>query len=164
MRSQPEDAPAALRRRLDALAVAQAELDRIRSDQLAQSAQHLADRAHSVDGGHLLAERVPDVTGDELRSLAKDCLTEILHRGSGRVAVVLATDHHSKAHLVAAISSALLDDHFEARHLLARAAKALGGGAGGKGAIASAGGRHADRLDEALATARHDAETHLRRH
>jgi alanyl-tRNA synthetase len=41
--------------------------------------------------------------------------------------------------------------------VLARAAKAVGGGAGGKGDLASAGGRDPSRLDEALGIARADA-------
>jgi alanyl-tRNA synthetase len=41
--------------------------------------------------------------------------------------------------------------------VLARAAKAVGGGAGGKGDLASAGGRDPSRLEEALRIARADA-------
>jgi alanyl-tRNA synthetase len=41
--------------------------------------------------------------------------------------------------------------------VLARAAKAVGGGAGGKGDLASAGGRDPSRLDEALGIAREAA-------
>jgi alanyl-tRNA synthetase len=41
--------------------------------------------------------------------------------------------------------------------VLAQAAKAVGGGAGGKGDLASAGGRDPSRLDEALRVARADA-------
>ena len=44
-----------------------------------------------------------------------------------------------------------------ARDVLARAAKAVGGGAGGKGDLASAGGRDPGQLDEALRIARADA-------
>jgi len=45
--------------------------------------------------------------------------------------------------------------------VLVRAAKAVGGGAGGKGDLASAGGRDPSRLDEALAIARADARRML---
>ena len=41
--------------------------------------------------------------------------------------------------------------------MLARAAKAVGGGAGGKGDLASAGGRDPTQLEEALRIARADA-------
>ncbi|MFF9017402.1 DHHA1 domain-containing protein [Streptomyces sp. NPDC014870] len=58
--------------------------------------------------------------------------------------------------LVAAITADLIDQA-PAERLIARAAKAVGGGGGGTGAIASAGGRHPERLDQAVAVAAEDA-------
>lgn len=61
---------------------------------------------------------------------------------------VLAHEHASKAMPGAAITADLLDQGHAAR-LMARAAKTVGGGTG---AIASAGGRHPERLEQALAS------------
>ncbi|HZA83258.1 MAG TPA: DHHA1 domain-containing protein, partial [Actinomycetes bacterium] len=62
-----------------------------------------------------------------------------------------------KAAMVALLSSDLVAAGAAARDVLARAAKAVGGGAGGKGDLASAGGRDPSRLAEALEIARADA-------
>ena len=59
--------------------------------------------------------------------------------------------------MVALITADLAGSGAAARDVLARAAKAVGGGAGGKGDLASAGGRDPGQLDEALRIARADA-------
>ncbi|MQA93341.1 MAG: hypothetical protein GEV11_01430 [Streptosporangiales bacterium] len=101
------------------------------------------------DGGWLAVRRVPDVGPDELRTL----VTEVLNRRGGTGVVVLAAERAGKVTLAAAIGSGLADRGHEAREVLARAAKIVGGGAGGKGPLASAGGRHPEHLDEAPAAA-----------
>jgi len=59
--------------------------------------------------------------------------------------------------MVALLTADLAGSGAAARDVLARAAKAVGGGAGGKGDLASAGGRDPGQLDEALRIARADA-------
>jgi alanyl-tRNA synthetase len=59
--------------------------------------------------------------------------------------------------MVALLSRELAGTGAAARDVLARAAKAVGGGAGGKGDLASAGGRDPSKLDQALGIAREDA-------
>jgi alanyl-tRNA synthetase len=66
-------------------------------------------------------------------------------------------ERNARTLLVAAVSRDLLDHGIEARQALSAAARAVGGGAGGKGAIASAGGRHGEALDSALAAALQEA-------
>jgi alanyl-tRNA synthetase len=77
--------------------------------------------------------------------------------------VVLGSEAQGKAAMVALLTADLAGaDPGAARNVLARAAKAVGGGAGGKGDLASAGGRDPGRLDEALKIARADATEVLR--
>jgi alanyl-tRNA synthetase len=75
--------------------------------------------------------------------------------------VVLASETQGKAAMVALLTADLVSGSAAsgaaARDVLARAAKAVGGGAGGKGDLASAGGRDPSQLDEALRIARADA-------
>ena len=156
--TRPDDAPAALRKRLDALAVAQRELDRLRQTELADSALRLAGRGQQVGDGWLVATRVGDVTADELRRLATAVLD---HRGGRPAIVVLGAEIDTKANLVAALSPDLADRGIEARQVLTPAGKAIGGGAGGQGNLAFAGGRQAQQLDKALHLAIEEARSHL---
>ncbi|GAA2746313.1 alanine--tRNA ligase [Kitasatospora cinereorecta] len=152
--TRPQDAPDTLRKRLDALTTAQQELDRLRDTELRTRAQQLAGPARTVTGGRIVAEKVTGLGSDELRTLATN--TVALLNGD-RAVVVLGAEHDGKALLAAAVTRNLHDTGFQASQILVRAARTVGGGAGGKGPVASAGGRHPGALDEALAIAAQDA-------
>jgi alanyl-tRNA synthetase len=145
--ARPADAPAALRKRLDALADAQAQLAKVRAEELRQRAEQLAGRARPVGAGRLVARRVTGVAPDELRSLAAEALRRVPH---GPAVVILGADHDGKALLAAAVSPDLHRGGTEAGELLTAAARTVGGGSGGRGPLASAGGRRPEHLDEAL--------------
>ncbi|MFF3729004.1 alanine--tRNA ligase [Streptomyces sp. NPDC002476] len=152
--TRPTEAPDALRKRLDALATAQAELGQLRAAELRSQAARLASTARPASGGQLLAQKVTGITPDELRQLASETLA---HLPAGPAVVILALEHSGKALLVAAISPHLLGRGVQAAQVIARAAKTVGGGGGGTGALASAGGRRPEHLDQALTTAAEDA-------
>ncbi|WP_445395290.1 alanine--tRNA ligase [Streptomyces sp. LE64] len=152
--TRPADTPDGLRKRLDSLAAAQAELGRLRAIELGSQAARLAEQARPTGGGQLVAQKITGVTPDELRQLASETLT---HLPSGPAAVILALEHSGKALLVAAITPHLLGHGIQAAQVIARAAKTVGGGGGGTGALASAGGRRPEHLDQALTAAAEDA-------
>ncbi len=154
LHTRPEDAPEQLRRRLEALAEATRELERLRVAGLERLAAELAGRAGRADGGWLVVERVAEAGADDLRRIA----TAVRDRaGPGPGVVVLGSETQGKAAMVALLSADLAERKLAARDVLVQAAKAVGGGAGGKGDLASAGGRDPSRLDEALRVARADA-------
>jgi alanyl-tRNA synthetase len=154
LKTRPEDAPEQLRRRLEALATATRELERLRVAGLERLAADLAGRVAREPGGWLVAERVPDAAADDLRRIASSVRDRV---GAGPGVVVLGSEVQAKAAMVALLTTDLAASGAAARDVLARAAKAVGGGAGGKGDLASAGGRDPSRLDEALGIARADA-------
>jgi alanyl-tRNA synthetase len=154
LKTRPEDAPEQLRRRLEALATATRELERLRVAGLERLAADLAGRVAREPGGWLVAERVPDAAADDLRRIASSVRDRV---GAGPGVVVLGSEVQGKAAMVALLTTDLAASGAAARDVLARAAKAVGGGAGGKGDLASAGGRDPSRLDEALGIARADA-------
>jgi alanyl-tRNA synthetase len=154
LKTRPEDAPEQLRRRLEALATATRELERLRVAGLERLAAGLAGRVAREPGGWLVAERVPDAGADDLRRIASSVRDRV---GAGPGVVVLGSEVQGKAAMVALLTTDLAASGAAARDVLARAAKAVGGGAGGKGDLASAGGRDPSRLDEALGIARADA-------
>jgi alanyl-tRNA synthetase len=157
-RSPVSDAPGALRKRLEALATAQAELGQLRVAELRSQAARLAGAAGLADGGQLVAQKVTGITPDELRHLASETLA---HLPAGPAVVVLALEHSGKALLVVAVSPHLLGRGVQAAQVITRAANMVGGGGGGTGALASAGGRRPEHLNQALTTAAEDATTLL---
>ena len=154
LRTRPEDAPEQLRRRLETLAEALRELDRLRQMELSARAAELAGRARPVNGGWLVVERVPDASADELRQLANDVRDR---RGAGPGVVVLGSDHDGRGNLVGVVTRDLAGAGVSAREVVMPAARAIGGGAGGKGDMATGGGSAVDKLDDALAAAEAEA-------
>ncbi|MEU8346170.1 alanine--tRNA ligase [Spirillospora sp. NPDC048832] len=147
----PDEAPDRLRQRLETLAATQRELEALHRTNLRNQAMHLSPHKEPLRRGWLLARTVPDLDPADLRTIATDVLTP-------RGVVILGTTTNGKAALVAAVGT---DLDITARDLLTRAAQELGGGAGGKGRIANAGGRHPEKLPHALTTAATEARTHL---
>jgi alanyl-tRNA synthetase len=105
------------------------------------------DPAVDVDGIKLVSRRVDDVTGGDLRNLADTFRSKIK---SGVVVLGSATD--GKVTLLTAVTKDLLD-RVQANTLIAKLAPIVGGKGGGKPDLAQAGGKDADRLNEALGRA-----------
>ena len=131
-----------VQRRMDEIKALQDEVRALRSQLAAGRAGELA--ASAVDGA--LVERVDGLAPGDLRDLA------IAVRQAGVDIVVLggvsATGGVSLVAAVTAASGRVAGD------LIKDAAKAVGGGGGGKGDIATAGGKNPEGLDEALRIAR----------
>jgi alanyl-tRNA synthetase len=145
--TRPEDALAGVLRRLDDLKSAQDELKVLRSKMAAGRASELAGDA--VNG--LVVARIDGMSASDIRDLAiairQNAGVQVVVLGgvtdSGGVSLVCAT--------TPTISCAASD-------LLKDAARAVGGGGGGKGDIATAGGKNVEALDLALSLAREAAE------
>ncbi|MFJ8232510.1 alanine--tRNA ligase [Streptomyces sp. NPDC094448] len=152
--TRPADAPDALRKRLDALAAAQEKLSRLRTEELRERAGQLADQAQPTGQGQLVVQHVTGITPDELRGVTTNTLARLSH---GPAVVILGAEHDGKALLTAAISPELHLHGTQAGQILAQAARAVGGGSGGRGPLASAGGRHPENLAQALELASHEA-------
>jgi len=131
------------------LRAAEKELARLRSADLAGRARALADAAPREDGIAIVIERADGLAPDDLRTLAAEVRGAL---GSGAVVVVGAANA-GKAQLIGTLSDDLVARGLSARAILADAAKAVGGGAGGGDDLAQAGGRDASRIDDALAIA-----------
>ncbi|MDI2130093.1 alanine--tRNA ligase [Yinghuangia seranimata] len=160
LESRPDDAPEALRRRLAAFAATEAELGRLRAAELRGRADALVALGERVDGGgRVVVGRVDVLSPDDLRTLAGDVVARL---GSGPSVAVLGSVSGGKALLTAAVSGDVVERGGVARDLLSQASRLVGGGAGGKGAVASAGGRQVEALDEALAIAGRAARELLR--
>ena len=144
--TKADDAVAGVQRKLDELKAAQDELKVLRSRLASGRAVELA--AEAVNG--IVVARVDGINANDLRDLAV-----AIRQQSGINAVVLGgvTDTGGVS-IVGATATALKAN---AGDLIKDAAKAVGGGGGGKGDIATAGGKNPEALDEALSIAREKA-------
>jgi alanyl-tRNA synthetase len=106
-----------------------------------------ANDVEEVSGVKLIARRLDDITGGDLRNFADELRSKIK---SGVVVLGSATD--GKVTLLTAVTKDLLD-RVKANTLIAKLAPIVGGKGGGKPDLAQAGGKDADRLNEALETA-----------
>jgi alanyl-tRNA synthetase len=144
--TKTDDAVAGVQRKLDELKAAQDELKVMRARLASGRAVELA--AEAVNG--IVVARVDGVTANDLRDLAV-----AVRQQAGISAVVLGgvTDTGGVS-IVGATATALKAN---AGDIIKDAAKAVGGGGGGKGDIATAGGKNTAALDEALTIAREKA-------
>jgi alanyl-tRNA synthetase len=135
---QADDLVGGVNRRLSEIKELQDEIKSLRRKMAAGQAGEIA--AQGVAGR--VVYRVDGLAPGDLRELA------IAVRQQGVDAVVLGgVSDSGGVSLVAAVSP---DSGIVASKLIADAAKAVGGGGGGKGDVATAGGKNAEALDEAL--------------
>ncbi len=128
-----------VQRKLDEIKSLNDEIKVLRAKAAMGQAAELAGKA----SGGVLVDRVDDLAPSELRELAL-----AVRQQPGIEAVVLGgLTASGGVSLVAAVTAAFGG---QASDLIRDAAKAVGGGGGGKGDIATAGGKNPDGLDEAL--------------
>ena len=128
------------------------ELDGLRSEKESlerrlslQAAEGLLESKQDVNGITVLAARASASNVDGLREVG-DWLRDKL----GSAVVVLGTVLNDRPILVAMVTADLVAKGFNASEIARGAAKAMGGGGGGQPDVAQAGGRRADKLNEAL--------------
>ncbi|MEY2445335.1 MAG: alanyl-tRNA synthetase, partial [Ilumatobacteraceae bacterium] len=128
-----------LHRRLDEIKTLQEEIKGLRGQLASGRAAELA--AAAADG--TVVTRVDGISPGDLRDLA----IAVRQQPGVRIVVLGGVTDAGGVALVAAVTA---ESGKTAGELIKDAAKAVGGGGGGKGDIATAGGKNPDGLDEAL--------------
>ena len=144
----PAQAPDRARRAVERIKQLESELGRIRKGERGTVVDALAAKAQSVDGVRLVVSAVPGEDANGLRELA-DLLRARLER-DGEGAAVLGVAEEGSALLAASVTKPLVTRGVTAKKLLEQAAKAIGGGAGGKDHLGMAGGKNSAALEDAL--------------
>ena len=145
-----EDVPAQLRTMQERQKALEKELKQLKLKVAgggASASSSPADESIDVDGVKLVARRIDDVSGGDLRNLA-DTFRSKLKSG----VVVLGSVTDSKVTLLTAVTKDLLD-RVNANTLINKLAPIVGGKGGGKPDLAQAGGKDPDKLNEAIARA-----------
>lgn len=148
--TRADEVVAGVTRRLDELKQAHDEIKMLRARLAAGQAVELAA---NVDNG-LVVARVDGMTASDIRDLA---VAVRQHELVNAVVLGGVTDTGGVS-IACAVSASL---KVNASDIIKDAAKAVGGGGGGKGDIATAGGKNPEGLDEALAIARTKAREFL---
>ena len=143
----PKAAPERARQLIEQVKRLESELGKIRKGDVQARVDELVGSAAIVAGARLVTAMVP-LGADALRELAQGAVGK-LETGEG-AAVVLGSDAEGKALVVAACSKNLVGRGVTAPALLEHAAKAIGGGAGGKPILGFAGGPRGDAVADAI--------------
>jgi alanyl-tRNA synthetase len=144
--TKADDAVAGVARKLDELKAAQDEIKALRAKLASGRASEMS--ASAIDG--IVVERVDGLLANDLRDLA----LAIRQQNGIRAVVLVGETDTGGVSLVAATLPALKTN---ASDLIKDAARAVGGGGGGKGDIATAGGKNPDGIEEAIDIARSKA-------
>jgi len=102
-------------------------------------------------GGIQVVTAISATAGDPRSLLA---LSDRVAQKLGDAVVVLGANFDGKVHLVVQSTPTAVRRGVKAGEVVRAAAEVVGGGGGGRDTMAQAGGRHPERLDDALATAR----------
>jgi alanyl-tRNA synthetase len=139
LKARPEELPERISGVVTRLRDAERELARLRSAELLSSSGEIARGAENIGGTALVTHRVPDGTdADSIRKLALDIRSRIPAQQPGVVTLIgVPAD---KPVVIIAVNEAGRRAGLSAGTLVSGAAKALGGGGGGKPEIAQGGG------------------------
>jgi alanyl-tRNA synthetase len=157
LKARPEELPERISGMVSRLRDAERELGRLRSSQLLEASGQIAASAENVGGIAFATHLVPDGTdADAIRKLALDVRAKIPANQPGVVALIGTPA--DRPVVVVAVNEAGRGAGLSAGNLVSGAARALGGGGGGKPDIAQGGG--APGADSAVLNAAFEAIRH----
>jgi len=158
LKTTPEEAPARVERLLEELKDASQARKRAQAAASGKHASQLAAAAEQVGGTGVVIAEVPGLAGGDLQKLA----AAVRGEPGGPAVVILASASDGKAAVVAVIGDEVAARGIRAPDLVRDAARAIGGGAGGRDQSAIGGGKNVDAIAEALRLARAAVEDALR--
>ncbi|OOC54663.1 MULTISPECIES: alanine--tRNA ligase [Nocardiopsis] len=149
LKTPREDLPERIDTMVSRLRAAEKEIERMRAEQVLQAAGSIAEGARRHGPALVVAAPAPEGTsGDDLRKLVLDVRGRL---GEDEPVVVAMTAvPKDRPVVVIAVNKAAQKSGIKAGELVGIAARALGGGGGGKPDIAQGGGSDAGKVDEAL--------------
>jgi alanyl-tRNA synthetase len=121
------------------------------------SADALLSKAENVKGTTVIVAEAPSANANLMRQL----IDQIRKKASPSAVFLATTEGDSKVVLVAGVSRDLVDQGVSAGNWVRDVAPIVGGGGGGKPDLAQAGGKHPEKLPDALAKAKEVIRTML---
>ena len=112
---------------------------------VADSVAMILSEAEVIGGAKVVCRQLQDVDRETLREYADQ-----LRSQGGSIAILLGADIDGKVALLAAVSKDLVKQGVKAGDCVREAAKAVGGGGGGRPDLAEAGGKETSKISNAL--------------
>ncbi len=150
----PQDPLAAARRAAERLREAGEGAEQAQKELLGEETKRLAGEAGDVGGVKLVVSRAPLADQKQLLDLANRVQSSL----GGETAIALGGAEGGKVGLVVLVSKSAVGRGLSAAEVVREAAPVVGGGGGGREEMAQAGGKDAEKLDEALGVAREAIE------
>ncbi|MCA1831538.1 MAG: alanine--tRNA ligase [Actinomycetota bacterium] len=157
LHATPDEAPDKVQKMLDDLKAAQQTLEKSKQQGLRSQATEIVQKAERIGDASLVVTEVTGLRVDELQKLAVSAREAL--QDAGVVVLVSASD--GRAGIVAAVTRDLAARGISAKALIAQAARAIGGGAGGKDDVATGGGGKPEGVQEAARLAADEARRAL---
>jgi alanyl-tRNA synthetase len=148
LRTRPELVPETLEARESERKELQKALSSERAGTVTIDLQALIAAAANVDGVPVLATAVQVPDADALLTLVDQLKGKL-----GDAAIVLGSAADGRVQLVVSLAPSLVARGIKAPAVVKTAAKIVGGGGGGRDTLAQAGGRHPDKLGQAIEAA-----------
>ncbi|MFT5327798.1 MAG: alanyl-tRNA synthetase, partial [Planctomycetaceae bacterium] len=145
LKTQPQELPRRIQQLQDEIRDARKELAKQASQSISGAVDDLVAGAEDVDGVKIITHLASGLDRDGLREFA-----DKLRGKAGSAAVLLGMEVDGKVALLAAVTKDVIAKGAKAGDCVREAAKAVGGGGGGRPDLAEAGGKNPDKLPEAL--------------
>ena len=146
LETSPGDLQSRVQGLLDELEQEQKRVAALERELALREAEGLLAKVVEVDGLRVLSARVTAASADTLREVG-----DYLKNKMGSGVVVLGAVLNDRPTLIAMITPDLVQKGLDARAVVKEAAQVIEGGGGGRPEMAQAGGRRAEKLEEALA-------------
>ncbi|MBS1537604.1 MAG: alanine--tRNA ligase [Bacteroidetes bacterium] len=122
------------------------ELSIFKVQEIASALSEFIDNAVRIGDIRIVAQKIPTVDADELKSLGDRLRDKLNTNGIGLLSSI---SNDRKVQLVCVVTDDLTG-RYQAGKLVGAVAKLLGGGGGGKPHLATAGGKDIEKIDEAF--------------
>jgi alanyl-tRNA synthetase len=146
---KPEELPSRINGLQEEIKNLQQQLKKGAATDLQSAADKLLAGAAEVKGTRIIVGEMPAGPEEQMRQQV-----DRLRQKAGSAVVVIGWSEDSKVQLLAAVTDDLVKKGLHAGKLVGQVAKVVGGGGGGKPAMAQAGGKEPAKLGEALQLAR----------
>ncbi|MFH0772286.1 MAG: alanine--tRNA ligase [Candidatus Omnitrophota bacterium] len=146
LKSEPEKLPAQIEKLLNQIKDLGKKLKSYETANVRSKSKELVSEGELIDNVTLIAKRLDGLSPETLISLV-DEIKAALPRNSGSV---LAGSSEGKVFVVIGLTPDLVKRGFDARSIISKVSKVIGGGGGGRSDLAQAGGKDSSRIDEAL--------------
>jgi alanyl-tRNA synthetase len=140
-----KDVPAKVKELSERVSELQKEINKLKSRNLASNIDAMIAKAVVASGIKLIAEKLDDVTADDLRTLA-----DMIRNKEPDSVVVFGSSFEGKAALLCAAAKSAVDKGADAGGVIKAIAPLVGGGGGGRKDMAQAGGKDPSGLAKAL--------------